>query len=531
MADYYPLLARALEALPDRTPAMRRAVYERARNALVTQLRSIEPPLSESDIDVERKALDAAITRLEASYDVPAPANDAATPPAPPAPAPERAGEGRPPEPKSPEPKSSESRSPESRSPEPKSPEPRRFEPKDLQTRGPEARRPEPAAAPVVPEPTALPETLEPAASSAAKPEPFLPPAPPPRFVPPPEPETPREPAIAIAAPRTATAESAAEPPAAPVPPEPAEPEAADPAAAAAESLVRGDGPGGRQRPRIDVVAPRSRSRLLRNAFVGAVLALVIGLIAVAAYWLRDKPAEIQAGGQAASEGQAAENADAKFSDRIGGEPAPAERPAPQPAPAPDGSGRSAAPAQPDLAVAQRASLAEEAQGGADSQPVISQGRTIWRLESVSGEQGQPLETAVVATVTIPDAGLTLVMTLQRNLDATLPASHTVSLAFSATGPDAAKRSVQEVGLLQPKEDEAGRGAPVAGLPVRVRENLFLIGLSSLRGDVERNTELLLNRNWFDLGLRYASGQRAVITFEKGSAGAQVMQRAFQQWR
>ena len=525
MADYYPLLARALEALPDRTPAMRRAVYERARNALVTQLRSIEPPLSESDIDVERKALDAAIARLEASYDVPAPANDAATPPAAqPAAAPERAGEAKPPEPKAQDPKSQDSKSPE-----PKSPEPRRFEPKDLQTRAPEARRPEPAAAPV--EPAALPETLEPAARSAARPEPFLPPAPPPRFVPPPEPEAPREPAIAIAAPRTATAEAAAEPPAGPVPPERAEPEAVDPAAAAAESLVRGEGPGGRQRPRIDVVAPRSRSRLLRNAFVGAVLALVIGLIAVAAYWLRDRPAEIQAGGQAAPEGQAAESADAKFSDRVGGEPAPAERPAPQPAPVPDGSGRSAAPAQPDLAVAQRASLAEEAQGGAESQPVISQGRTIWRLESVSGEQGQPLETAVVATVTIPDAGLTLVMTLQRNLDATLPASHTVSLAFSATGPEAAKRSVQEIGLLQPKEDEAGRGAPVAGLPVRVRENLFLIGLSSLRGDVERNTDLLLNRNWFDLGLRYASGQRAVITFEKGSAGAQVMQRAFQQWR
>ncbi len=33
MADYYPLLARALDALPDRTPALRKAVYDRARNA------------------------------------------------------------------------------------------------------------------------------------------------------------------------------------------------------------------------------------------------------------------------------------------------------------------------------------------------------------------------------------------------------------------------------------------------------------------------------------------------------------------
>ncbi|MFD0934133.1 histidine kinase, partial [Methylobacterium trifolii] len=89
MADYYPLLARALDALPDRTPAMRKAVYERARNALIGQLRSLEPPLSEDDIDLERRALDTAIGRLETEYGgAPAPANDPITPaptPVPPA--------------------------------------------------------------------------------------------------------------------------------------------------------------------------------------------------------------------------------------------------------------------------------------------------------------------------------------------------------------------------------------------------------------------------------------------------------------
>ena len=80
MADYYPLLARALDALPDRSPALRKAVYERARNALISQLRSLDPPLSESDIDLERRALDTAIARLEVDHGgVPPPAND--TPP------------------------------------------------------------------------------------------------------------------------------------------------------------------------------------------------------------------------------------------------------------------------------------------------------------------------------------------------------------------------------------------------------------------------------------------------------------------
>ncbi len=69
-----------------------------ARNALISQLRSLEPPLSEDDIDLERRALDAAIERLEVEHGgIPAPANDAAKdkpetaappPPAPPAPKP-----------------------------------------------------------------------------------------------------------------------------------------------------------------------------------------------------------------------------------------------------------------------------------------------------------------------------------------------------------------------------------------------------------------------------------------------------------
>ncbi|KMO43960.1 histidine kinase, partial [Methylobacterium tarhaniae] len=68
MADYYPLLARALEALPDRSPDMRHTVYERARAALIGQLRSLDPPLSEADIEAERVSLDRAIARLEIEH-------------------------------------------------------------------------------------------------------------------------------------------------------------------------------------------------------------------------------------------------------------------------------------------------------------------------------------------------------------------------------------------------------------------------------------------------------------------------------
>ena len=59
---------------------------------------------------------------------------------------------------------------------------------------------------------------------------------------------------------------------------------------------------------------------------------------------------------------------------------------------------------------------------------------------------------------------------------------------------------------------------------------MFLIGLSSLPNDIERNTDLLLHRNLIDLPVRFASGQRAVISFEKGVSGDRVVTEAFRQW-
>src|SRR5512142_1687082 len=66
MTDYYPLIGRAVNGLDKNTGENRRALYERARNALVNQLRSVDPALDESDITRERLALEEAIRKVEA---------------------------------------------------------------------------------------------------------------------------------------------------------------------------------------------------------------------------------------------------------------------------------------------------------------------------------------------------------------------------------------------------------------------------------------------------------------------------------
>src|SRR4051794_33780199 len=66
MAEYYPLIARAVGGLEDKSGDKRRALYERARAALLAQLRNADPPLDEGQITRERLSLEEAIRRVEA---------------------------------------------------------------------------------------------------------------------------------------------------------------------------------------------------------------------------------------------------------------------------------------------------------------------------------------------------------------------------------------------------------------------------------------------------------------------------------
>jgi lipoprotein-anchoring transpeptidase ErfK/SrfK len=66
MADYYSILLHAVTAPEAGDARWRRDLYNRARNALIKQMRSRRPPASPSEIVTERAALDAAIKRIEA---------------------------------------------------------------------------------------------------------------------------------------------------------------------------------------------------------------------------------------------------------------------------------------------------------------------------------------------------------------------------------------------------------------------------------------------------------------------------------
>jgi hypothetical protein len=63
--DFYPVIMRAVEALDSNTRATRRAVYDRARKALLAALQPFPPDTRKE----ERAALEAAISRIERGFD------------------------------------------------------------------------------------------------------------------------------------------------------------------------------------------------------------------------------------------------------------------------------------------------------------------------------------------------------------------------------------------------------------------------------------------------------------------------------
>jgi hypothetical protein len=119
---------------------------------------------------------------------------------------------------------------------------------------------------------------------------------------------------------------------------------------------------------------------------------------------------------------------------------------------------------------------------------------------------------------------------LRRNNDPNLPASHTVEIMFRLP-PDFPAGGVSNVPGILMKQAEQSRGQPLSGLAVKVTTGFFLIGLSSVEADRERNVQLLKERAWFDIPVVYSNNRRAILALEKGTPGERAFEEAFQAWK
>ncbi len=547
MADYYPLIARAIAGLDPSAPGeSRRALYERARAALIAQLRSVQPPLSESEITRERLSLEEAVRKVESEAaqrardatrsgadgtrgaragdafrattrpnsrpgEASSPPSASQSPPRPRPPAPPQQRNDRPP--LGQEDRPGQDRPGQDR----QDPRPQR----NLRADAPQPRSQPPQLPPQDPP---LPPTRERTGAPRRGYENSPPQAPP------------AAPGMRgfrdIAADAddlgraAAQANRAARKTYANVPsPSPEfdrlepsmENRGADPDAPysydeSAEEAERYPP----QQPRSRLSQDREPKKRVR---IGAVfpfksaIAVGIVLILVGAGILWGKSAISTVSGLFKSSTTVVEApkdnstpaSKPKIPDRVG-QPSSSDQVAP---------------------VAQRVVLYDE--DPADPKGKQYVGSVVWRTEPIKAAAGQPADIAVRADIEIPDRKFKMTMSFRRNTDTSLPASHTAELTFILPS-DFAGGGVSNVPGLLMKSNEQARGTPLAGLAVKVTDGFFLVGLSNVEADRARNIQLLKERSWFDVPLVYVNQRRAIIAIEKGPPGERAFNEAFAAW-
>jgi hypothetical protein len=452
MADYYPLIARAVAGLDKNTGENRRALYERARTALVNQLRGVDPPLDESDITRERLALEEAIRRLEA----------------------EAAKRARPETPQAPDGFNEDDDRQSLRDHGLRDFRDTVAEVQGLGDAAAEANRSARAAYHDVQGARAPHDD-----GGYADEQYFQPPAN-----------------------ERATPDSADQDE---VPP--------------GEHVQSGWTPPPPEHEDDDYARqPRSYGRIVKVIL----LLLAIGGIAAAGYWHR------------ATVKTAVHMVMAKLKSAPtppAAKPAPAGEPAARPKIADRIGASDSAPAQPAnapaVAVAQKVVLYDEDPNDPKGKRYV--GSAVWRTETVSPGPGLAPELAVRADVEIPERRMRMTWSLRRNTDKALPASHTIEIMFTLPA-DFPEGGIGNIPGVLMKQDEQARGVPLAGLAVKVTNGYFLIGLSAVDVDQQRNIQLLKERDWFDIPIVYTSGKRAILAIEKGAPGARAFEEAFRAW-
>ena len=110
-----------------------------------------------------------------------------------------------------------------------------------------------------------------------------------------------------------------------------------------------------------------------------------------------------------------------------------------------------------------------------------------------------------------------------------MPASHLVEVT-TETPADFPGKGIRSMPGLALKPGERDPAEPLAAASITVAEGIFWIALSATEPEVTRNLWLPEERPWIDLPLVYESGQRAILTFEKGQEGTEAFERAFAVW-
>lgn len=157
-----------------------------------------------------------------------------------------------------------------------------------------------------------------------------------------------------------------------------------------------------------------------------------------------------------------------------------------------------------------------------------SSGIVNWSSATVSESPDQPAEIVIRADVDIPDR-MRMSLIFRRNSDRTLSASHVIEVKFELPADFPSGGTSNVPGILM-KQNQATRGAPLKGLSVKLNDNQYRIGLSSVKTDYRSNIMLLKERSWLDVPIVFSDKRRAIVSIEKGALGETLFAEAFAAW-
>jgi len=311
--------------------------------------------------------------------------------------------------------------------------------------------------------------------------------------------------------------------------------------AGAPEVAAEFDRPAFASRPDAEIqrpVAPGAEvAKPKRLLWVAAAVVLgIILAVAGAAILMRQKPQDLAIKPPVEAQQPAPPEPSAKIAERVpsNAAPAPAASPPPSIAPqagqssaeAPAAPSPEAAPSAPAPAAGRAAMLVASADN--PQKPAVSLGSTVWSL--IPPAPNQPSTVGVKAEADIPDLKMHATMTLRKNTDPTLQATHTIDLKF-AFAPGAPITGFKDVGLPQMRKEDSTAAEALTSVKVKISDTYFLIALAKGEADIARNLDLMQTRSWFDFPLLLNDDRIAKIVFQKSTEGQAMLEKAFDAWK
>ena len=285
--------------------------------------------------------------------------------------------------------------------------------------------------------------------------------------------------------------------------------------------------------PGIDPAKPKPWLWIAAAVALGVVLA-----VAGAAILMRQKPQDLAIKPPVEATASPASQPPAKIAERVDAAPPnpAASAPSASEPKADQSAAQGAAPAtpaaaqSPPVAAAPSAGRAAMLVASADNpqKPVVSLGSTVW--SAIPAAPGQPATVAVKAEADIPDLKMHATMTLRKNTDPTLQATHTIDLKFSfADGAPIV--GFKDVGLPQMRMEDSTAAEALTSVKVKISDTYFLIALAKGDADTARNLDLMQTRAWFDFPLLLNDDRIAKVVFQKSPEGQAMLEKAFEAWK